>query len=95
MVVELGMITPPVGMTLFVILALAKNIPTCSVFRGTIPFIVAEIGRVSLIVAFPATSDRLVELIALVCSPETIPIRSSHSGHFQTRLRQMREWIRI
>ena len=53
-VVELGLITPPVGMNVFVISALAKDTPMSETFKGVMPFFGAEIIRVALILAFPA-----------------------------------------
>ena len=55
-VVELGMITPPVGLNLFIIKALARDISTSDIYRGVMPFVVSELVRVTLIVAFPALS---------------------------------------
>ncbi len=52
-VVELGLITPPVGMNVFVISALAKNVPMKETFIGVLPFFGAELVRVSILVAFP------------------------------------------
>lgn len=52
-VVELGLITPPVGMNVFVIHALAEDIPMSETFKGVIPFFGAELLRVLLLVAFP------------------------------------------
>ena len=52
-VVELGLITPPVGMNVFVIHALAEDIPMSEIFKGVIPFFGAELLRVLLLVAFP------------------------------------------
>lgn len=52
-VVELGLITPPVGMNVFVISSLAKDTPMIETFKGVMPFIGAEFVRVSLLVAFP------------------------------------------
>jgi tripartite ATP-independent transporter DctM subunit len=52
-VVELGLITPPVGMNVFVISALAKDVPMRETFRGVAPFFAAEILRVAVLVAFP------------------------------------------
>src|SRR5947209_2469744 len=46
-VVEIGLISPPVGMNLFVINALLPQVPTRTVFHGVLPFMVAEIGRAS------------------------------------------------
>lgn len=55
-VVELGLITPPVGMNVFVISALAKDIPMSETFRGVVPFFGAEVARVAVLAAFPAIS---------------------------------------
>jgi len=63
-VVELGLITPPVGMNVFVINALAKDVPMGRTFLGVMPFFVAELFRVALIVAFPALSLWLPKLLA-------------------------------
>ncbi len=52
-VVELGLITPPVGMNVFVISSLAGDTPMIDTFKGVMPFIGAEIVRISLLVAFP------------------------------------------
>jgi tripartite ATP-independent transporter DctM subunit len=52
-VVELGLITPPVGLNVFVISALAKDTPMRETFIGVMPFFVAEMFRVALLLAFP------------------------------------------
>lgn len=61
-VVEVGMITPPVGMNLFIISAIAKDIPIGSIFRGTTPFIIAEGLRIVVLISFPALSYWLVSV---------------------------------
>lgn len=53
-VVELGLITPPVGMNVFVISALAKDTPMIETFKGVMPFFMAELVRVAILLAFPA-----------------------------------------
>ena len=63
-VVELGLITPPVGMNVFVINALARDVPMSRTFLGVMPFFVAELFRVALLVAFPALSLWLPKLLA-------------------------------
>ncbi|MBB4018484.1 tripartite ATP-independent transporter DctM subunit [Chelatococcus caeni] len=52
-VVELGLITPPVGMNVFVISSMAKDTPMSETFKGVMPFFAAELVRVALLVAFP------------------------------------------
>ncbi len=53
-VVELGLITPPVGMNVFVISSLARDIPMIETFKGVVPFFLAEVLRVVVLVSFPA-----------------------------------------
>lgn len=52
-VVELGLITPPVGLNVFVISALAKDIPMIETFKGVAPFFGTELLRVALLLALP------------------------------------------
>ena len=52
-VVELGLITPPVGMNVFVISAMAPDVPMGKIFLGVVPFFIAEMFRVTLLVLFP------------------------------------------
>jgi len=63
-VVELGLITPPVGMNVFVINSMARDVPMSRTFLGVMPFFVAELFRVALLVAFPALSLWLPKLLA-------------------------------
>ncbi len=53
-IVEIGMISPPVGMNLFVINALLPNVSMGTLFRGVSPFVVADIVRLGILIAFPA-----------------------------------------
>jgi tripartite ATP-independent transporter DctM subunit len=52
-VVELGLITPPVGLNVFVINSLAPDVPMRETFKGVVPFLMSEAVRVTLLVAFP------------------------------------------
>ncbi len=52
-VVEVGLITPPVGMNLFVINAMDKKTPMVETYKAVIYFVVTDLVRVSLLVAFP------------------------------------------
>ena len=62
-VVELGLITPPVGMNVFVINSLAKDVPMSETFKGVFPFFLIELVRVALLVAFPSLSLFLPALL--------------------------------
>ncbi len=53
MTVELGLITPPVGMNVFVINTIAREVKLPTIFRGVMPFVVTDILRLILLVAFP------------------------------------------
>ena len=53
-VVELGLITPPVGLNVFVISAIDRSIPMRDIFRGVSPFLAVELVRIALILIFPA-----------------------------------------
>ena len=53
-VVEVGLITPPVGLNVYIINALAKDVPMMDTFRGVMPFLIADIARIVIFVAFPA-----------------------------------------
>jgi TRAP-type C4-dicarboxylate transport system permease large subunit len=62
-VVELGLITPPVGMNVFVISAMAKGVPMIETFKGVMPFFGAELVRVAVLLAFPAITLWLPSLL--------------------------------
>ena len=53
-VIEISLITPPIGLNVFVLHQVQRDIPTPVIFRGVMPFVAADIVRVSLLVAFPA-----------------------------------------
>jgi C4-dicarboxylate transporter DctM subunit len=53
MVVELGLITPPIGMNVFVIKGIARDVPLETIFRGVTPFIIAQIILLLILIAFP------------------------------------------
>ncbi len=52
-VVEMGMITPPVGMNVFVIKGMAGDVPTFTIFRGILPFLYMDIVEVAILTALP------------------------------------------
>jgi C4-dicarboxylate transporter DctM subunit len=64
-VVEIGMISPPVGMNLFVMSALLPHVSTPTLFRGVTPFVVADVVRLGILIAFPAISLWLPSLLRI------------------------------
>lgn len=59
-VVEVGMITPPVGLNLFVINSMAPKVPMMETIRGVLPFLAADLVRIAILVAFPGITLALV-----------------------------------
>lgn len=51
--VELGLMTPPVGMNVFVIKAMAPHVGLGEIFRGVAPFVVSDLLRLTLLILFP------------------------------------------
>jgi tripartite ATP-independent transporter DctM subunit len=62
-VVEIGLISPPVGMNLFVLSTLIPEVPTRTVFRGVMPFVIIDCVRLAILVAFPAISTVVPNLM--------------------------------
>lgn len=60
MVVEIGLITPPVGMNVYIISSMARDVPMLDTFKGVVPFLVSDLLRVVLLMSFP-----LIALAAL------------------------------
>jgi C4-dicarboxylate transporter DctM subunit len=62
-VVEIGLISPPVGMNLFVLKTLIPQVSTQTVFRGVLPFVTIDCVRLAILIAFPAISLYLPSLM--------------------------------
>lgn len=52
--VELGLITPPVGMNVFVIKTVAPEVPIIEIFKGVFPFVLSDLFRLALLILFPS-----------------------------------------
>lgn len=63
-VTELGLITPPVGMNVFVVRSVARGGSLVAMFRGVLPFVVAMLAGLALILAVPAIATLLPGLMA-------------------------------
>ena len=59
MTVELGLIHPPVGMNVFVIKSVVRDVRISTIFAGVIPFVVTDILRLAILIAFPIISTYL------------------------------------
>lgn len=52
-VIELGMIIPPLGINVFVLQGIARDIPLTTIYRGVAPFIAADLVRLAVLILFP------------------------------------------
>jgi len=60
MVVEIGLVHPPVGMNVYIINRLAKDVPLTETFKGVIPFLLSDFARITLLVFVPTLSLYLI-----------------------------------
>ena len=60
MVVEIGLVHPPVGMNVYIINRLARDVPLTETFKGVIPFLASDFLRITLLMFFPIISLYLV-----------------------------------
>jgi C4-dicarboxylate transporter, DctM subunit len=51
--VEMALITPPIGLNVYVINSVQRDIDLVTIFRGVLPFVVTDVVRLSLVIAFP------------------------------------------
>jgi TRAP-type C4-dicarboxylate transport system permease large subunit len=63
-VVGIGLTAPPIGLNVFVIHQIAKDVPLAATYRGVLPFIAADIVRLALVVAFPPLALWLVRVLS-------------------------------
>lgn len=62
--VEIGLITPPIGLNCYVVAGTRPDIPIERIFRGVLPFIAADIATVALFISFPVIVTFLPDLVA-------------------------------
>jgi tripartite ATP-independent transporter DctM subunit len=60
MVVEIGLVHPPVGMNIYIINRIAKDVPVMETFKGVLPFLASDLVRILLLLFFPMLSLYLV-----------------------------------
>jgi C4-dicarboxylate transporter, DctM subunit len=60
MVVEIGLVHPPVGMNVYIINRLAKDVPLTETFKGVVPFLLSDLVRILLLMYFPIIALYLV-----------------------------------
>jgi TRAP-type C4-dicarboxylate transport system permease large subunit len=60
MVVEIGLVHPPVGMNVYIINRLARDVPLSETFKGVMPFLASDLVRIVVLLFFPSISLVLV-----------------------------------
>ena len=63
MTVGFGMLAPPVGLNVYIVNGMAKDIPIAESYRGVMPFLISDTLRTALLVAFPPISLWLVKFL--------------------------------
>ena len=63
MTVSFGLLSPPVGLNVFVVNGMAKTVPLGETFRGVMPFLASDAVRLTLLIAFPPISLWLLRYI--------------------------------
>ena len=63
-VVGIGLTAPPIGLNVFVVSAIAREVPITRIYRGALPFLAIDLVRLALLVAFPGISLAMVRWLA-------------------------------
>ncbi|MCC8048925.1 MAG: TRAP transporter large permease [Oscillospiraceae bacterium] len=63
LVMELGLITPPVGLNCYVMAGIAKGVPLTTIFRGSLPFVISLAAAIAVVVIFPGIATWLPNLL--------------------------------
>jgi TRAP-type C4-dicarboxylate transport system permease large subunit len=64
LMMEAGLITPPMGLNIFTVAGVAKGVPVETIFRGVAPFLLAIFAVAALITAFPSIALMLPGMMA-------------------------------
>jgi TRAP-type C4-dicarboxylate transport system permease large subunit len=62
-IVELGLVIPPIGLVILIINAMRPDIPLQALYRGIVPFVIADLAVLALLTAFPALALWLPALL--------------------------------
>ena len=60
MVCEIGMIFPPVGLNVYIMNGLAKDVPMSETYKGVVPFLISDAIRMAILIGFPGITLWLV-----------------------------------
>lgn len=63
-VVGIGLTAPPIGLNVFVVAAIARNVPINDIYRGVMPYVLADFLRLGLVFAFPGLALAMVRWLS-------------------------------
>ena len=63
MTVSFGLLSPPVGLNVYVVNGMARDVPIAESYRGVLPFLASDLVRLMLLMFFPALSLWLVQFV--------------------------------
>ena len=63
MTVGFGLLAPPVGLNVYVVNGMAKDVPISESYKGVMPFLVSDVCRTTLLLLFPSISLWLVQYV--------------------------------
>jgi TRAP-type C4-dicarboxylate transport system permease large subunit len=63
MLCGVGLLAPPIGLGVFVVSAIAREIPVSAIYKGVLPFLAADIIRIALVASCPVLALGLVRLL--------------------------------
>ncbi|HEY1091080.1 MAG TPA: TRAP transporter large permease, partial [Burkholderiaceae bacterium] len=63
MTVGVGMLAPPVGLNVYVVNSMAREVPMSETYKGVMPFLVSDFMRIALLLFFPGVTLWLVKLL--------------------------------
>jgi TRAP-type C4-dicarboxylate transport system permease large subunit len=64
MTVGFGMLAPPVGLNVYVVNSMAKDVPISESYKGVMPFLISDTLRTTLLLFFPGISLWLIQYVA-------------------------------
>ncbi len=60
--IEVGQITPPIGLNVYIINSMARDVPMTDTFKGIVPFFLSDLVRIAIVIFVPATTTWLAGL---------------------------------
>lgn len=62
-VVAMGLIAPPIGLNVYVVANIARNVPIGEIYRGVMPFLVWDVLRITLLLFFPSIALWILQYV--------------------------------